>query len=114
MKILGRSGGIPMAGIFPAHTHLSLIKLGGVLMMSWPGEASTSLGFELNHIASKYGFDRNWVLGLTGDYLSYFTTEHEFMEATYDSCSSLYSEKGGNRIIAHYRNEIEGMKRVNP
>jgi hypothetical protein len=110
MEILGRSGKIPMFGIFPTHTHLSLVKLGGVMMMSWPGEASTSLGFDLNRIASTYGFDRSWVLGLTNDYLTYFTTEHEFLEATYDSCSSLYTDKGGRRIIAHYRNRIEAMK----
>jgi hypothetical protein len=111
MEMLGRSGKIPMLGIFPTHTHLSLVKLGGILMMSWPGEASTSLGFELNQIARTYGFERNWVLGLTNDYLTYFTTEHEFLEATYDSCSSLYTDKGGARIVSHYRYQIESMKR---
>ncbi len=110
MEMLGRSGKIPMLGIFPTHTHLSLVKLGGVLMMSWPGEASTSLGFELNQIARTHGFERNWVLGLTNDYLTYFTTEHEFLEATYDSCSSLYTDKGGARIVKHYRYQIESMK----
>jgi hypothetical protein len=110
MEITGRSGKIPLLGIFPSHTRLSTVKLGGVLMMSWPGEASTSLGFELNRIASTYGFKRNWVLGLTNDYLTYFTTEHEFLEATYDSCSSLYTDKGGARIIKHYRYQIESMK----
>jgi hypothetical protein len=88
---------------------LTLIRLGGVLMMTWPGEASTSLGFELNSIAERYGYRRNWVLGLTNDYLSYFTTEHEFLEAAYDSCSSLYTDRGGSRIVAHYRKQIEGL-----
>jgi hypothetical protein len=109
MEILGRSGGIPMLGFFPTHTRLSTIRLGGILMMTWPGEASTSLGFELNSIAERYGFQKSWVLGLTNDYLAYFTTEHEFLEATYDSCSSLYSDHGGARIVAHYRKQIEDL-----
>jgi hypothetical protein len=110
MEVLGRAGRIPMPGIFPTHTRLSMIRLGGVLMMTWPGEASTSLGFELNSIADRYGFKRNWVLGLTNDYLSYFTTEHEFLEAAYDSCSSLYTDRGGSRIVAHYRKQIEDLR----
>lgn len=109
MEVLGRAGRIPMLGIFPTHTRLSMIRLGGVLMMTWPGEASTSLGFELNSIADRHGFRRNWVLGLTNDYLSYFTTEHEFLEAAYDSCSSLYSDQGGARIVSHYRRLIEDL-----
>ncbi|NDF14075.1 hypothetical protein EB061_01980 [bacterium] len=111
MEILGRSGGIPMPGFFPTHTRLSMIRLGGILMMTWPGEASTSLGFELNSIAERYGFRKSWVLGLTNDYLAYFTTEHEFLEATYDSCSSLYSDHGGAKIVAHYRKQIEDLHR---
>lgn len=109
MEVLGRAGRIPLVGVFPTHTRLTLIRLGGVLMMTWPGEASTSLGFELNSIAERYGYRRNWVLGLTNDYLSYFTTEHEFLEAAYDSCSSLYTDRGGSRIVAHYRKRIEGL-----
>jgi hypothetical protein len=109
MEGLGRSGNIPVLGFFPTHTRLSLIRLGGVLMMSWPGEASTSLGFELNAIASRYGHPRNWVLGLTNDYLSYFTTEHEFLEATYDSCSSLYTDHGGRAVVQHYQRLIEDL-----
>ena len=44
------------------------------------------------------GFADSWILGLTNDYQSYFTTETEYNERAYDSCSSLFRWKGAQRI----------------
>jgi neutral ceramidase len=100
---------IPLYPIFPLSTYLSTAKVGEILMMTWPGEPSTALGWELKNIARKYSNHIPWVLGLTNDYLTYFTTEEEFFEAAYDSCSSMYGYKGGERILKYYDLKLKDL-----
>lgn len=74
----------------------------GMVMMTWPGEATTSLGFELKDTARRLGFPNPWFLGLTNDYMAYFTNKSEFKEGTYEACSSLYNYRGSRRIIERH------------
>ena len=67
--------------------------------MTWPGEVTTSLGFELKGLARFYGYNNPMFLGLTGGYMTYFTNEEEFLEGRYEACNSLYGPKGAKRII---------------
>lgn len=45
--------------------------------LSWPGEPSTQLGYDLQDMARKLGAVDPVVLGLANDYMSYFTTKAE-------------------------------------
>ncbi|MBT7611248.1 MAG: hypothetical protein HN576_15925 [Bacteriovoracaceae bacterium] len=85
--------------IFPPTTKLTAAKLGHITLTTWPGEASTTLGYRLEASGKKVGHDQVWVIGLANDYLTYFTTESEYHEGEYDSCSSFYGHHGGARII---------------
>lgn len=82
---------------------ISLVKVGEIVMMSWPGEPSTTLGYELQGVAKSRGYKNAWVLGLTNDYMAYFTTKKEYHQGAYDSCSSLFNFRGAERIIKHYK-----------
>jgi hypothetical protein len=84
---------------FPFFHYLTSVQVGDILMMSWPGEPSTTLGYRLQDAAAEAGFEHSWVLGLTNDYLTYFNTKEEFYEGRYDSCSNFYGWRGGKRII---------------
>jgi hypothetical protein len=96
--------------IFPPMTKLTAAKLGQVTLTTWPGEASTTLGYRLEAAGGKVGHDNVWVIGLANDYLTYFTTESEYHEGEYDSCSSFYGHHGGTRII---RKLSKLMKKLN-
>jgi len=106
-KFIWRRLYITLGPVLPWSTHLSLLNLGGVesgiTMLTWPGEATTSLGFELKHAARQLGHNNPWILGLANDYLAYFTNKQEFREGSYESCSSLYDYKGARRIIKGHK-----------
>ena len=86
----------------PQYTWLTAVKLGDITILTWPGEPSAELGFRLQANASAIGYTNTWIFGLTNDYTGYFTTREEFREGRYDSSSSLYNFRGGERILGHY------------
>jgi hypothetical protein len=86
----------------PSKVDLYAIKLGEITFMTWPGEATTSLGIELNELAMKNGSENNWILGLTNNHLGYFVTPEEYKVSTTESCSSFYGKNGGRKIIKKY------------
>ncbi len=83
------------------------VSVGDILMMTWPGEASTQVGFDLHNAARSLGYDKTWILALAKDYKAYFTTKGEYAEGKYDSCSSLFGWKGTERIRARYVEILE-------
>lgn len=85
--------------LLPKHSYISQIKVGDILFLTWPGEPSTQLGYNLQTIARMKGAKDPIVLGLVNDYMTYFTTQSEYNERTYDSCSSIYGWEGGERIL---------------
>jgi neutral ceramidase len=93
---------IPLIKIFPMKSVLSTVSIGDVTMLTWPGEPTTSIGYQLRDIAKKAGRNNTWVLGLTNDHLSYFTTEKEYKSGKYESCHSFYGYKGAKRILKKY------------
>ena len=82
------------------------------MMLTWPGEASTKLGLQLKTLSKEMGYDHAWVLGLTNDYVGYFTTQDEYYEGEYDSRSSLFNFRGGRRILKKHRAELQKIIEV--
>jgi neutral/alkaline ceramidase-like enzyme len=78
----------------PHSITISLIRLGDLRMAAWPGEPTTTLGFDLKRVAPDA-----WVLGLTNGYQGYFTSRGEFAEGHYEACSSLYGKESGERVV---------------
>jgi hypothetical protein len=78
----------------PSKITLSTIRIGELRMFAWPGEPTTTLGFDLKRAAPGA-----WVLGLTNGYQGYFTSPGEFAEGRYEACSSLYGARSGERIV---------------
>lgn len=93
--------------LLPTYSYISQVKVGDILYLSWPGEASTQLGYNLQAVARQKGATDPIILGLTNDYMTYFTTESEYIEKAYDSCSSIYGWKGGKRIIKEHNKLLE-------
>ncbi|MFZ4713437.1 MAG: neutral/alkaline non-lysosomal ceramidase N-terminal domain-containing protein [Bacteriovoracaceae bacterium] len=96
--------------LLPDKSTISQAQLGDITFLTWPGEPSTQLGWDLKDAARKQGSTDPWVLGLTNDYMAYFTTKEEFKEGSYDACSSLYGWKGGNRVIEAHKKLLAESK----
>ena len=82
----------------PKKEKVSLIQLGNILFMTWPGEPTTDLGFKLKELAFKKA-DYAWIMGLTNNHLAYFVTKEEESAATKEACNSFYSSKASYKII---------------
>jgi hypothetical protein len=78
----------------PHNITVSYIQLGDLRMFVWPGEPTTTLGFDLKRAAPSA-----WVLGLTNGYQGYFTSPGEFAEGHYEACSALYGATSGERVV---------------
>jgi hypothetical protein len=75
------------------------VRIGHVVMMTWPGEPTTSLGLALKDFAYKVGAKKAWVLGLTNDHLSYFTTPEEYAEGGYEACMTFFGRNSSVNIL---------------
>ena len=93
---------IPLLFLYPQSTYITVAAVGDILMLTWPGEASTQVGFDLHDAVHGLGYENSWFLGLANDYMAYFTTQEEYTEGKYDSCSSLFGWKGAEKIRARY------------
>lgn len=89
---------------------LFAIKMDDMVMMSVPGEATTTVGFAMKEMAEKMGAKQSWVLGLTNGYVAYFTTPQEFDEGTYESCNSLFGRYGAQRVLGHMETLLKGLQ----
>jgi hypothetical protein len=88
-------------------THVLSIRLGDMVMMTWPGEPTTLLGLELRRLAREAGAAQSWVLGLSNDHMAYFTTPEEYAHSSYESCSSLHGAEGTTRLVEAHATLLE-------
>ena len=86
----------------PHKITISYLQLGDVRMLAWPGEPTTTLGFDLKRAAAGA-----WVLGLTNGYQGYFTSPGEFAEGRYEACSSLYGPQAGERVVKAFSDLVQ-------
>ena len=86
----------------PHSITISYLQLGDVRMLAWPGEPTTTLGFDLKRAAPGA-----WVLGLTNGYQGYFTSPGEFAEGRYEACSSLYGPQSGEQVVNAFTDLVQ-------
>lgn len=98
---------IPLSGSLPQTTRIWNLRLDDLIFLTWPGEPTAALGLELKHLAQNAGFNQAWILGLTNDYLAYFTTPSEYQQSGYEACSSLYGLEGGSRILEAHKSLLK-------
>src|SRR5262249_2013784 len=86
----------------PHSQRFSVLELGDLRILAWPGEPTTGLGFGVQG-APGAGGKGPWVFGLTNGYQGYFTTPEEFTQGGYEACSSLYGARGGEQALGAVR-----------
>ena len=86
---------------------ISQIKLGNMLLATWPGEPTSTLGLNLKQAALSNGYSSVMVMGLTNDHLAYFTTPEEFAEGGYETCVNFFGAKGGQIILEKHQSLLK-------
>ena len=96
----------------PTRTEVSEIEFSdGTLMMTWPGEATTDLGFQLRERAAAAGYQDAWNLGLTNGYMGYFVTPEEFAEGGYEVCVAYHGSKAGVKLLEAHQALLDSNRR---
>ena len=116
-KLLGRVFGkkfrLPIGKrALPTLTEVKEIEFSdGTLMMSWPGEATTDLGFQLRERARAAGYEDAWNLGLTNGYMGYFVTPEEFKAGGYEVCVAYHGPKAGMQLLEAHQALLDSNPR---
>ncbi len=78
---------------------LHAVRLGDdLVLVTVPGEPTAQLGEQIRFDAAALGFGRTFVLGLTGGYMSYLTTEEEYWEGGYEAQAVLWGPAAGAKV----------------
>lgn len=89
-------------GQVPEEVPIAAYQLGGVTLVTLPGEFTTMLGRRISKsVAHATGSpDKVLLVGLANEYLSYFATEEEYRVQHYEGSSMLYGPLAGAKIEA--------------
>lgn len=82
----------------PAEAPLGVHQVGGLLLVTLPGEFTTAMGRRVAHgvaAAADWPPARVLLVGLANEYLSYFTTPEEYALQHYEGASTLWGPQAG-------------------
>jgi len=86
----------------PDEVPLAVHELGGLVLVSLPGEATTVTGLRVRRaVAAGLGVDEAdvWPVGLANEYLSYFATPEEYVHQHYEGASTLYGRDSSRWLV---------------
>lgn len=79
--------------VFPNKTYFQAVRLGKLLFLTFPGEASAETGWEMEHAALSRSFVPFFV-GFANDYIGYMVPRRYYRDrGQYESRTSFYGEK---------------------
>jgi hypothetical protein len=99
---------IPIGLLAPREVELNVIRLGGLALLTWPGEPTTTLGLAAKGVAGDAGAGQAWILGLTNGYAGYFVAPDEYRSGGYEAAKSLYGATAGITLVDEYRSMLSG------
>lgn len=91
----------------PRAAEVKQLVLDDILMVTWPGEATTDVGFASKALGAAAGFKETWNLGLTNGYNGYIVTEEEFRAGGYEVCVAYHGPKIGAVLLEAHRKLIQ-------
>lgn len=89
---------LPLRWAMPSDAELSVVALGDVTWVVFPGELQSALGQQIKDAAARAGFAFTFVAGLSNDYLGYFLTAEAYDTPSYVGCGTLYGPESGERL----------------
>ncbi len=74
----------------PEEVLLHSLEINGLLLSFFPGEPCVELGLELRRRALARGYEAHFSVGLSNDYIMYFTPRHLYPDLNYESSMSFF------------------------
>lgn len=98
------------AKMLPRVASLWQMQLGDIHILTFPGEATTDIGFAAKDLARKYGAHNPWIFGLTNGHMGYFVTPAEYQDGGYESCVSFHGAKAGIHLLEAHEDLLKASK----
>lgn len=74
----------------PSQTFLQTLEINDLLMTFVPGEACVEIALELRKRALERGYQAQFTIGLSNDYVMYFVSREHYADLTYESVCTNY------------------------
>ena len=88
------------AGLVPASAPVSVWRVGGLVIASFPSEVTRQMGARiLAALKDEGGLDRFALAGLTNGYVSYTATPEEYDACHYEGSFTLFGRRQGQRFL---------------
>jgi len=100
------------AKMLPRVAGLWQIKLGDILMMTFPGEATTDIGFSAKALARQYQENNPWIFGLANGHMGYFVTPEEYAEGGYETCVAFHGPQAGKMILEAHKELLKNKQEL--
>jgi hypothetical protein len=86
--------------ITPESAPVSLLALGELLLVGFPGEPISSLGLQAREIGRAAGFRYVAPVALVNDWMGYILTRHEYLKGGYEATISFNGPDAGEVIMS--------------
>lgn len=93
--------------IMPRECQLSFLRLGGTLLIGFPGEPTTPVGLEAKRMAKSAGVRLPAVVALTNGWLGYLVTAEQYRAGKYEPTMSFYGPQIGAIMLDGVRRGLE-------
>ncbi len=95
--------------LMPETAPISLLSLGGLLLVGFPGEPISSLGLQTREIGREAGYRYVAPVALVNDWIGYILTRHEYLKGGYEATVSFNGPDAGEAIMQGVREGIRTL-----
>ncbi len=85
--------------LIPPTAPVSLVGLGALALVGFPGEPITALGLEARAIGQKHGFQHIAPVALVNDWIGYILTREEYEKGGYEATVSFNGPEAGEAVM---------------
>ncbi|MCS7208065.1 MAG: neutral/alkaline non-lysosomal ceramidase N-terminal domain-containing protein [Fimbriimonadales bacterium] len=95
--------------LMPEAAPVSLVALGELLLVGFPGEPISSLGLQAREIGHAAGFRFVAPVALVNDWIGYILTRHEYLKGGYEATISFNGPNAGAVILDGIRHAVQTL-----
>jgi hypothetical protein len=95
--------------LVPPEAPISLLVLGTLLLVGFPGEPITALGLETRRLGQAHGFPMVAPVALVNDWIGYILTREEYEKGGYEATVSFNGAELGEVILSGVQRGISAL-----
>lgn len=95
--------------LMPEAAPISIVALGSLLLVGFPGEPISSLGLQTREIGRAAGYAYVAPVALVNDWIGYILTRHEYLLGSYEATVSFNGPNAGEVVMQGVREGINAL-----